>query len=55
MDIRQFYNFSAKPSLNSYVKIKLTYMQNKNIFRDIENKLKIFKGERGKEKLGVWD
>ena len=36
---------------------KWTYLQNRNRFTDIENKLVITKGQRdrGSGKLGVWD
>ena len=36
---------------------KWTYLQNRNRLTDIENKLTVTKGERGRErdKLGVWD
>ena len=34
---------------------KWTHLQNRNILTDIENKLMVTKGERGRDKLGVWD
>ena len=32
-----------------------SYLQIRNRFTDIENKLMVTKGEKGKEKLGVWE
>ena len=34
---------------------KWTYLQNRNISTDIETKLMVTKGDRGRKKLGIWD
>ena len=34
---------------------KRTYLQNRNRSTDMENKLIVAKGERGGDKLGVWN
>jgi len=39
----------------SKISYKWTYSQHRNRITDIENKLIVTKGERGRDKLGVWD
>ena len=42
------WNLKKKKDTNSYLQIR-------NRFTDIENKLMVTKGEKGREKLGVWE
>lgn len=35
--------------------VQMNCVQNRNRYKDIENKLMITKGKEGREKLGVWD
>ena len=52
-------NNEIMPFAATYVESKKiiqgTYLQNINRLRDIQNKLMVTKGERGGDKLGVWD
>ena len=48
------YDMTYMWNLNKWY--KQTYLQNRNRLTDVENKLRVTKGERvGRDKLGVWD
>ena len=50
------YDIAYMWTLKNKNKNKWTYLQNRNRFTDIENKLMVTKGESGgRDKLGGWD